>query len=128
MDNDNNKRTVTPWQAAGPSSVEFPRRRLGRIVHDERGRASMEWERIDPGERDAPPRVPLAIVEDPSPTARSMRLSSSGHGVDPYDRGVENRRESGSRARGPADLRQLDAWIRQRRAVEANRRSGDDKS
>lgn len=126
MDNENKKRTVMPWQQAGPSSVEFPRRRLARIVHDERGRASMEWERIGPEDRDAPPRVPLAIVEDPVPAARSLPPTSSNRGCNPYDRGIETRVERGLRARSPADLRRLDALIRHRRAVEANRRSGDD--
>jgi hypothetical protein len=126
MDNDKNKRTARPWEQAGPVSVEFPRRRLARIVHDERGRASMEWERLDPNERDAAPRLALSLVEDPAPTARSLRLSSASHGVDPYDRGVESIAEREGRARRRADLRQLDAWIRQRRAVEANRNGGDD--
>lgn len=126
MKNDNDKRPARPWEAVGPTSVEFPRRRLARVVHDERGHALVEWERIDPNDRDAGPRVALSLVEDPSPTVRSLRVSSSAQGVNPYDRGVETAVDSGPRARRPADLRQLDAWIRQRRAVEANRRGDDD--
>jgi hypothetical protein len=126
MDDEKNKRLAPPWQQAGPTSVEFPRRRLGRIVHDDRGQASMEWERVEANEREAVQRVALEVVDDPSPTARSLRLSSAGKGVDPYDRGVEKQDDGGQRARRPADLRKLDEWIRQRRAVEANRRGDDD--
>ncbi len=125
MDQDKKERPVTPRQRADATSVEFPRRRLARIIHDERGQASMEWERLDPREPAAASRVVLSLVEDPAPTVPSLRLSSSNRGVDPYDRGIETAIERAPRARRPSDLRQLDAWIRQRRAVEANRR-GDE--
>jgi len=126
MDNDNDKPERTRLLDSGPSSVEFPRRRLGRIVHDERGQASVEWERLD-GEDARAPRVALSIVEDEPPTTRSLRLSSAAGGVNPYDRGVEMRRDGGSsKSRSPADLRKLDAWIKQRRAVEALRKQNKD--
>lgn len=126
MDNDNDKPGRARLQDSGPSSVEFPRRRLGRIVHDERGQASVEWERLD-GDEARAPRVALSIVEDTSPTARSLRMSSTAGGVNPYDRGVEARRDAGNaRTRSPADLRKLDAWIKQRRAVEALRKQNED--
>lgn len=125
MDNNNDKSGRARLLDSGPSSVEFPRRRLGRIVHDERGQASVEWERLD-GDEARAPRVALAIVEDASPTARSLRLSSAAGGVNPYDRGVEARRDGGGKARSPADLRKLDAWIKQRRAVEALRKQNED--
>lgn len=86
----------------------------------------MEWERVTPDEKDAPARVALSIVEDESPTARMVRLSSSATGVNPYDRGIESRGARPEKARRPADLRKLDAWIRQKRAVEALRRGEDD--
>lgn len=86
----------------------------------------MEWERVTADEKDAPQRVALAIVEDESPTARMLRLSSSANGVNPYDRGVEIRGGRAGKPRRPADLRKLDAWIRQKRAVEALRRGEDD--
>lgn len=125
MDNDDKPGRAT-LQESGPSSVDFPRRKLGRIVHDERGQASVEWEQLDSHEARAP-RVALSIVEDPSPTARSLRVSSVAGGVNPYDRGVETRRNGGtSKPRSPADLRKLDAWIKQRRAVEALRKQNDD--
>lgn len=127
MDNTSDKPDRSRLLASGPSSVEFPRRRLGRIVHDERGQATVEWEHLEGHEARAP-RVALSIVEDSSPTARSLRLSSMAGGVNPYDRGVESRRAPGDAAkpRKPADLRKLDAWIKQRRAVEALRKDNND--
>lgn len=126
MDNDSNKPGRARLLDSGPASVEFPRRRLGRVVHDERGQASVEWERLD-GDEARAPRVALSIVEDASPTARSLRLSSMAGGVNPYDRGVEIRRAGGDgKPRKPADLRKLDAWIKQRRAVEALRKQDED--
>jgi uncharacterized protein YjiS (DUF1127 family) len=54
-------------------------------------------------------------------------MSSTAGGVNPYDRGVEARRDAGNaRTRTPADLRKLDAWIKQRRAVEALRKQNED--
>jgi hypothetical protein len=126
MANDSDKPDRARLLDSGPSSVEFPRRRLGRIVHDERGQASVEWERLEGAEARAP-RVALSIVDDPSPTARSLRLSSMAGGVNPYDRGVESRVTAGDgKPRKPSDLRKLDAWIKQRRAVEALRKDNDD--
>lgn len=126
MTHDSDKPDRSRLPESEPSSVEFPRHRLGRIVHDERGQASVEWERVDSHQARAP-RVALSIVEDPSPTARSLRLSSMAGGVNPYDRGVEIRRaDEASKPRKPSDLRKLDAWIKQRRAVEALRKDSDD--
>jgi hypothetical protein len=126
MDNHDDKPGRARLQHSGPPSVEFPRRRLGRIVHDERGRASVEWELLD-GDEARAPRVALSIVEDTPPTARSFRMSCTADGVNPYDRGVELRRDGGNgKRRSPADLRKLDAWIKQRRAVEALRKQNED--
>jgi hypothetical protein len=126
MEDESDKAGLVKLLDSGPTSVEFPRRRLGRVVHDERGQASVEWERLE-GEEARASRVALSVVEDPSPTARSLRLSSMAGGVNPYDRGVEVRREAGGgKPRSPADLRKLDAWIKQRRAVEALRNKDED--
>lgn len=110
---------------AGPASVEFPRRRLGRIVHDERGQASMEWEALDARDSGRAPRQKLQVMDDAQLAElrpQSNRVSSLAAGADPYDLGVTARVKKLQRPRTPEDMRRLNEWIKQKRAVEEKRR------
>jgi len=91
---------------------------MGRVVHDDRGAASVEWV-------DAPAELvdrPTLSVEDARPAPRP------GDGYNPYDR------EPGARPSAPAgerkppakrDLRKLSEWIKQMREMEERRRRGE---
>lgn len=92
------------------------RRRIGLIVHDDRGNASVDW-------RDAPAdheRPVLEILGDSSLTLKQEET------FDPYARG--SRREAQpARAPRPArtDLRRLSEHIKLMRALEERRRNGE---
>jgi hypothetical protein len=110
----------------GPSSspeaenTPFPRRELGRITHDERGTASMEWVEA------RGPRQVLELVDEPGrgrplPTGTA---NNPGGGVDPYAKATP---EAGSNANKPApakprDLRKLGEWIKMMRELEARKK------
>jgi hypothetical protein len=103
------------------------RRRLGRIVHDDRGSASVEW-------LDAPAdevRTRLEVEKSPS-TGRGTRdplgvgtLSiQTDETFDPYSRKtVPDRKPTGGTSR--TDLRKLSEWIKLKRAMEERQKSGD---
>ncbi len=114
-----------PPAPAGPTSVEFPRRRLGRIVHDERGQASMEWEALDARETARAPRQKLQLMDDNELAElrpQSNRVTSLAQGADPYDLGVTARVKQLKKPRTPEDMRRLNEWIKQKRIVEEKRR------
>ncbi len=118
-----NKKGETLPQAdpSGATSI-MERRRTGRIVHDERGNARIEWV-------DAPPedeRTSLSL-EQTQPTQRP------DHGYNPYGTAARDPRKSPPPAAGPAgsrprrDLRKLSEWIKQMRELEERKRKeGDD--
>ena len=96
------------------------RRRIGRIVRDDRDTASVEWV-------DAPPnyeRVPLSI-EGTLPRG-VKRTTESGY--NPYETVSPNKSKSAPQDKRPAqrDLRKLSAWIKQMREIEARKKHGDD--
>lgn len=96
---------------------EAERRRIGQIVHDDRGNASVSW-------RDAPAdheRPVLEVLGEPG-----LALANE-ETYDPYARGgrrLGSRGSSGGTMR--TDLRKLSEHIKLMRALEQRRRNGDD--
>jgi hypothetical protein len=95
------------------------RRRIGRIVRDDRDTASVEWV-------DAPAdykRVPLTI-ESTLPRGDVKRLAA---GYNPYETNSPTR-NTATKDKRPAnrDLRKLSEWIKQMRAIEERKKRGDD--
>jgi hypothetical protein len=96
------------------------RRRLGRVVHDDRGQASVEW-------NDAPPNYvrPVLELEDTGRAqtrlkgARDNEPYSPGNAkrdaFNPYQRSALDTRSAGGPKR---DLRKLSKWIKMMREVE----------
>ena len=102
------------------TNTPFPRRRLGRIVHDERGMASMEWEHVTERETVADPRQVLEIIEDPGrgkPLARSVNRKDPGGGFNPYQQATPD--PTGHHELPPMrrnrDLRKLGEWIKMKK-------------
>jgi hypothetical protein len=89
---------------------EAERRRIAKVVHDDRGNASVRW-------RNAPAnyqRPVLKILGDAELTLASDET------YDPYAR-AKPRTDSGNGRR--TDLRKLSEWIKQMRELEAARKS-----
>jgi hypothetical protein len=94
---------------------EAERRRIGRVVHDERGNASVRW-------RDAPADHERPVLEILGDRSLSVKTEQS---FDPYARGGvprELRPPSGRTTR--TDLRKLSEHIKMMRALEERRRNG----
>jgi hypothetical protein len=106
-------------QSAG---TEAERRRVGTVVHDDRGNASVHW-------RDAPDdyeRTKLEVLSEAGPTPRSER------GCDPYfQRGTGSTLRAGGSGAGNeprrrTDLRRLSEHIKLMRELEARKRDQHD--
>ncbi len=108
--------------------MAFPRRRLGRVEHDERGNARMEWALLPERAGDAE-RVVLELLDDssagapasqsPRPACGGFQPYGSGH-VDPF--GPAPRTEA---PRKPKDLRKLGEWLKMTKELEERRKRGE---
>ena len=119
--NESKRKPVGTQQPESESAQE--RRRIGRVVHDDRGTATLEW-------YDAPKDYehPLLELADEKPPkgapGRGLDTGSLSINTDdsfnPYTRVPE-----GERKRGPGgrtDLRKLSAWIKMMRELEEARK------
>ena len=96
-----------------PESVpDAERRRIGKVVHDDRGNASVRWV-------DAPAdyqRPVLELVGDGSPAR------NPGKSFTPYTHDATRGTATSSRT----DLRKLSEWIKMMREIEERKRNGGD--
>ena len=110
MDN-SSKRKLAPAEPA-PSE----RRRIGTVVHDDRGNASVTW-------RDAPADLERPVLEVLGDPALSIKNEES---FDPYARrDARPTRESG-RNGTRTDLRKLSEWIKMMRELEERKKNSGD--
>ena len=111
MSNDFKKRP-----SSRDAAPESERRRIGKVVHDDRGNASWDF-------RDAPTdfeRPELRVLGDAQMTVKNEET------YDPYAR-TRARPSGGNTTR--TDLRKLSEWIKMMRELEARKsRGGDDES
>ena len=108
MSNNFKKRPPSPDAVS-----EAERRRIGRVVHDDRGNASWDF-------RNAPSdfkRQALEVLGDPQITVKNEET------YDPYAR-ARTRPSGGNTTR--TDLRKLGEWIKMMRELEARKSRDDD--
>ena len=104
-----NRKIAVPAQPAEPSQSS-ERRRIGTIVHDDRGNASVEW-RAAPVEDERPV---LEVLGEGHLTLKREEVS-----YDPYS--SHRTREPGGGKR--TDLRKLSEWIKKMRELEERKRN-----
>ncbi|HEY1283841.1 MAG TPA: hypothetical protein VGE96_05120 [Steroidobacteraceae bacterium] len=93
---------------------------MGRIVHDDRGSASVEW-------RDAPDDYerPVLKIEGTGVTAPPLSIKNDDT-FNPYDRAPEGGFGAGApRNAGKRDLKKLSEWIKLMREMEERKKKGD---
>jgi hypothetical protein len=105
----NKTKTLPP-----PTAAESERRRIGRVVHDDRGNASVSWQ-------DAPADYERQVLE----LAETAKLPRGGQqGFDPYARAGVRHHAAPPQKRPRTDLRKLSEHIKLMRELEARKRSG----
>ena len=110
-----------------PESVpDTERRRIGEVVHDDRGNASVRW-------LDAPSDYQRPVLELARDSATARKPEES---FNPYARGATrntasstpgtatSKRSTAASAR--TDLRKLSEWIKMMRELEERKRNGGD--
>ena len=132
MNRNNGKRTPSPDPDKQASNE---RRRVGQVVHDDRGSASVEW-------RDAPGDYKREVFELEDGSASSRGDSKLRRGFEPtlevriddtfnpYDRKPET--FGGNPALGAPgtkggkrDLKKLSEWLKLMRAMEERKKNGE---
>lgn len=112
---------IRPEQAASLAE----RRRVGKVVHDDRGNASVEWRAA----REDEERQVLEVLGEDGLSLKTDEVS-----YDPYARnrtsrtGANARTGASGRTGAPrrTDLRKLSEWIKQMRELEARKREDAD--
>ena len=112
MDESGKRKTL---EGKGDAS-DGERRRIGLIVHDDRGMASVEW-------RDAPADEERTVLEVLG--GRQLELQSD-QSYDPYSRHTATVPKLGPGSTSRTDLRKLSEWIKMKRALEERKLRGDD--
>jgi hypothetical protein len=95
------------------------RRRIGTVVHDDRGNASVRWD-------DAPADYQRPVLELAGDSAPAPKPEE---GFNPYAPGATGSTASSARSTGSTtrtDLRKLSEWIKMMRELEERKRNGDD--
>lgn len=93
---------------------EGPRRRISRIIHDDRGNASVDW-------LDAPSDYRRQVFEiEDEPGAGGLSIQKQPRSFNPYERSTlpEPKRSSAPKK----DLRKLSEWIKMMRELEEKKR------
>ena len=116
-----------PKPSAPETAAAARQRRLAKIVHDDRGSASVEW-------RDAPADYerPALEVEDPLATTRNSKVRGgievlhikNGDTFNPYERQPDERKTQGDGTR--SDLRKLSEYIKMMRELEERKKRDKD--
>ena len=95
---------------------EAERRRVGKVVHDERGNASVTWQ-------DAPANYERPVLEVLGDGALTLKNDET---YDPYAR-RKPRPVAGNGNTSRTDLRKLGEWLKMMRELEARKReSGEE--
>lgn len=112
MDESQNKKRIEGNSGGAPTN----RRRIGTVVHDDRGMASVEWQ-------DAPAdyeRPVLEVLGTPE-----LALEQDDPNGDPYARHAASLPKINRGNTTRTDLRKLSEWIKMKRALEERRLRGD---
>ena len=101
--------------AANTNVCDAERRRIGRIVHDDRGNASVNWQ-------DAPSdykRPVFELQEEPG----ALAIQKAAKTFNPYE---STTLPEAKKSAGPKkDLKKLSEWIKMMRDLEEKKRRGE---
>ncbi len=109
----------TPKRPDNTPEDTAERRRLGRIVHDDRGSASVEW-RDAPGDYERP----VLRVEGSGVKSKESLSIKNDDTFNPYDRTPDSTVPNART--GKRDLKKLEAWLKLMREMEERKKKSED--
>lgn len=112
-----NSRKKPPVPAGHTVTGEAERRRIGRITHDERGNATLDW-------HDAPADYRRTKLEIAADLAGPLSISTP-QTFNPYERTTVRDPRTAPSNTTRKDLRKLSEWIKQMRELEERKRKED---
>jgi hypothetical protein len=115
MDTSKKKLSAVAVPTGKTNISDAERRRIGRIVHDDRGNASVNW-------HDAPTnykRQVLELEEEPG----ALAIQKAPRTFNPYEAATlpEPKKAAGAKK----DLKKLSEWIKMMRDLEERKRRGE---
>jgi hypothetical protein len=115
MDHSSKKSSFVTERHAEPDASE--RRRVARIVHDDRGNASVKW-------HDAPANYRRQVLEIESED-HGLQIETKPRSFDPYASAQRPEPPKKAAAGAKTDLRKLGEWIKMMRDLEERKRKGE---
>jgi len=112
--NESRRKKTLEGNSAG---AETNRRRIGVIVHDDRGMASVEWHDAPDGTIERPVLEILGGAE--------LALKDDDVSYDPYSRHTATYPKTTPGNTTRTDLRKLSEWIKKKREIEERKLRGD---
>jgi hypothetical protein len=111
---DNSRKKSFGWERQATTTTA-ERRRIGRIVHDDRGNKTVDW-------HDAPADYKRTVLEVEA-ESHGLAIQKAPRNFDPYARAtpVEAKKDTGPRK----DLRKLSEWIKMMRELEERKLKGE---
>ena len=104
-------------ETTGQTAGNNERRRIGRIVHDDRGNASLAW-------WDAPADYRRPVLEIESESS-GLAIQKPTRTFDPYACATPPEPKKAAAAGPRKDLRKLSEWIKMMRELEERKRRGE---
>jgi hypothetical protein len=105
-----------PPQGTTAAVSDAERRRIGLVVHDDRGQASVEW-------RDAPDDYQRPVLEVLGNPQLALKTEES---YDPYARHTATYPRTGPGSTSRTDLRKLSEWIKMKRELDERKQRDED--
>jgi hypothetical protein len=116
----NGNRNPPDSKDTASTSESGERRRMGRVVHDDRGAASVEW-------RDAPDDYERPVLRIEGSRANDDLSLKNDDTFNPYDRSPDGTLAGNPGAKGgKRDLKKLSEWLKLMREMEARKEKGEE--
>jgi hypothetical protein len=115
------RKQVEPVESADASE----RRRIGRVVHDDRGTARVEWQEAPPDFAFERPKLEVETFDDTVHRLAILNEGAAAENGNPYNQKAAPRKPVAPPA-PKRDLRKLSEWIKMMRGMAERKERGEE--
>lgn len=121
------RKPLEPDDTNDTNDTSGERRRLARVVHDDRGTARVEWQDVPPDFVVERPKLEVETFDD---TVHRLAILNEGQAdpFNPYNTGAKPRVAPQAKPKPKRDLRKLSEWIKLMRGMRDKGNDGDDEA